>query len=44
MKMNGCAMVMIGAPAAVDSASAEAGDWLAARLGESGGRSRVWRT
>lgn len=44
MKMNGCAMVMIGAPASLDSAVAEAGDWIAARLGESGGRSRVWRT
>lgn len=44
MKMNGCAMVMIGAPGAVDAAAAEAGDWLAARLGEPGGRSRVWRT
>jgi 23S rRNA (adenine2030-N6)-methyltransferase len=44
MKMNGCAMVMIGAPAAVDGAAAQAGDWIAARLGETGGRSRVWRT
>jgi len=44
MKMNGCAMVMIGAPAAVDGAAAQAGDWIAAGLGETGGRSRVWRT
>ena len=44
MKMNGCAMVMIGAPAAVDLAAGEAGDWIAARLGEPGGRSCVWRT
>jgi 23S rRNA (adenine2030-N6)-methyltransferase len=44
MKMNGCAMVMIGAPASVDPAAAAAGDWIAARLGEAGGRSRVWRT
>lgn len=44
MKMNGCAMVMIGAPAPADQAAVEAGDWLAARLGEPGGRSRVWRT
>lgn len=44
MKMNGCAMVMIGASAAVESAAAQAGDWIAARLGEPGGRSRVWRT
>lgn len=44
MKMNGCAMVMTGAPASVDEAAAQAGDWIAARLGETGGRSRVWRT
>lgn len=44
MKMNGCAMVMVGAPASVDAAAAQAGDWIAARLGEPGGRSRVWRT
>jgi 23S rRNA (adenine2030-N6)-methyltransferase len=44
MKMNGCAMVMIGAPAAVDSAAAQAGDWIASGLGDTGGRSRVWRT
>ncbi len=44
MKMNGCAMVMIGAPASVDAAAAQAGDWIAAHLGEKGGRSRVWRT
>ncbi|ADG09669.1 23S rRNA (adenine(2030)-N(6))-methyltransferase RlmJ [Caulobacter segnis] len=43
MKMNGSAMVMIGAPASVDTAAVEAGDWLASRLGEPGGRSRVWR-
>jgi len=44
MKMNGCAMVMIGAPDSVDGAAAQAGDWIASSLGEAGGRSRVWRT
>ena len=44
MKMNGCAMVMIGAPASVAEAATQAGDWIASRLGEAGGRSRVWRT
>ena len=44
MKMNGSAMVMFGAPASVEAAAVEAGDWIAARLGEAGGRSRVWRT
>lgn len=43
MKLNGCAMVMVGAPVSVDAAAAQAGDWIAARLGEPGGRSRVWR-
>lgn len=43
MKMNGCAMVMVGAPGPVDDAAVAAGDWIAARLGEPGGRSRVWR-
>ncbi|MDR6627887.1 23S rRNA (adenine(2030)-N(6))-methyltransferase RlmJ [Caulobacter segnis] len=43
MKMNGSAMVMVGAPTGVEAAAAEAGDWIAARLGEPGGRSRVWR-
>ncbi len=44
MKMNGCAMVMIGAPPSVEDAAVSAGDWIATRLGEPGGRSRVWRT
>ncbi|AAK23080.1 23S rRNA (adenine(2030)-N(6))-methyltransferase RlmJ [Caulobacter vibrioides] len=44
MKMNGCAMVMIGAPPSVEDAAVAAGDWIATRLGEPGGRSRVWRT
>jgi len=44
MKMNGSAMVMVGAPVGVEAAAVEAGDWIAARLGEPGGRSRVWRT
>ncbi len=42
MKMNGCAMVMVNAPAGLDAAATEAGDWIASRLGEKGGRSRVW--
>lgn len=42
MKMNGCAMVMVSAPASVADAAAQAGDWIASRLGEAGGRSRVW--
>ena len=42
MKMNGCAMVMVNAPAGVDVAATAAGDWIASRLGEKGGRSRVW--
>jgi len=44
MKMNGSAMVLVGAPAAVEPAIVEATRWIVARLGQAGGRDRVWRT
>ncbi len=44
MKMNGCAMVMVGAPEAVIEPAAVICDWVAARLGDPGGEARVWRT
>ncbi|MDB5455227.1 MAG: hypothetical protein JWP92_812 [Caulobacter sp.] len=44
MKMNGCAMVLIGAPPAVEPAIAEATRWLAGALGQAGGSGRTWRT
>lgn len=43
MKMNGCAMVMVGAPRATEAAIAEATAWLAENLGEAGAKARVWR-
>jgi 23S rRNA (adenine2030-N6)-methyltransferase len=44
MKMNGSAMVMVGAPASVEPAIAAATDWIVKRLGQAGGAARVWRT
>jgi 23S rRNA (adenine2030-N6)-methyltransferase len=40
MRMNGCALVMIGAPDVVAQADAICG-WIASRLGEAGGRGYV---
>jgi 23S rRNA (adenine2030-N6)-methyltransferase len=44
MKMNGSAMVMVGAPASVEPAVFAATDWIVRRLGQAGGAARVWRT
>jgi 23S rRNA (adenine2030-N6)-methyltransferase len=44
MKMNGSAMVLVGAPASVETAAREASDWIVSRLGQAGGSARVWRT
>ena len=44
MKMNGCAMVIAGAPAGAAEDLATICGWVAARLGEPGGRSEVWST
>jgi 23S rRNA (adenine2030-N6)-methyltransferase len=43
MKMNGCAMVMVGAPKAAEAAIAEATTWLAENLGDAGAKARIWR-
>jgi 23S rRNA (adenine2030-N6)-methyltransferase len=43
MKMNGCAMVMVGAPRATEAAIAEITTWLADNLGDAGARARIWR-
>jgi 23S rRNA (adenine2030-N6)-methyltransferase len=40
MKMNGCALVMINAPAGLESQLQAAADWVTA--GEAGGQARVW--
>jgi 23S rRNA (adenine2030-N6)-methyltransferase len=43
MKMNGCAMVMVGTPKSAEGAIAEVTTWLADNLGEAGGKARIWR-
>lgn len=43
MKMNGSAMVLVGAPAGIEAPAGEISAFLAARLGEAGGSGRVWR-
>ena len=43
MKMNGCAMVMVGAPKSTESAIAEVTTWLADNLGDAGAKARIWR-
>ncbi|MDG2522976.1 23S rRNA (adenine(2030)-N(6))-methyltransferase RlmJ [Caulobacter segnis] len=44
MKMNGCAMVMLGAPEAVVEPATSICHWVAERLGDAGGEARIWRT
>lgn len=43
MKMNGCAMVLIGAPEAVEAEARATADWVVANLGDAGGKANVWR-
>ncbi|MDB5431464.1 MAG: rRNA ((2030)-N(6))-methyltransferase RlmJ [Caulobacter sp.] len=43
MKMNGCAMVIAGAPASLEAPLQAACDWVVARLGSQGGKARLWR-
>ncbi|WP_426012919.1 23S rRNA (adenine(2030)-N(6))-methyltransferase RlmJ [Caulobacter sp. DWR2-3-1b2] len=43
MKMNGCAMVMVGAPQSTEAAITEATTWLAGNLGDVGAKARIWR-
>lgn len=43
MKMNGCAMVMVGAPKSTESAIAQITSWLADTLGDVGAKARIWR-
>ncbi|KRA63929.1 protein involved in catabolism of external DNA [Caulobacter sp. Root655] len=43
MKMNGCAMVMVGAPRSAEAAIAEVTTWLAENVGDTGARARIWR-
>ena len=43
MKMNGCAMVVVGTPKSAEGVIAEVTTWLADTLGEAGAKARVWR-
>ncbi len=38
MKMNGCAMLVLGAPPGAEAPARAAADWIAGRLGEAGAR------
>jgi 23S rRNA (adenine2030-N6)-methyltransferase len=41
--MNGCAMVLGGAPKTVEPAITEITAWLADNLGDAGAKARIWR-
>ena len=44
MKMNGCAMVVLGATPAIEAAAKEVCGWTAATLGGPGAKAEIWRT
>jgi len=44
LAMNGCALVIVGAPAALDVDIEAACRWVVEDLGEPGGEARLWRT
>ena len=44
MKMNGCAMVVLGASPGVEAAAHEICGWVAETLGDVGAKAEVWRT
>lgn len=43
MRMNGCALVLLGPPAGVEAEAAAAAHWVAQACGEAGAEARVWR-
>ena len=43
LRLNGCALVLVNAPAGVEGPLSEAATWTANRLGDPGGAGRVWR-
>jgi 23S rRNA (adenine2030-N6)-methyltransferase len=43
MRMNGCAMVVVNPPEGAEAAATEICGWVAAVLGDAGGRGEVWR-
>lgn len=42
MKMNGCAMVVLNAPAGAEEAARQICDWVAGTLGDAGAKAEVW--
>jgi 23S rRNA (adenine2030-N6)-methyltransferase len=42
MKMNGCAMVVLNAPAGTEAVAREICDWVAKTLGDAGAKGDVW--
>ncbi|WP_374273869.1 23S rRNA (adenine(2030)-N(6))-methyltransferase RlmJ [Brevundimonas sp.] len=42
MKMNGCAVALIGAPHGAETSARSIVEWVATTLGEPGGRGEVW--
>ena len=42
MRMNGCAVLLLNPPAGVEAGIADAGAWIATRLGEAGASHRLW--
>ena len=42
MKMNGCALVVVNPPPALEAAAREVCGWVVEALGEPGGRAEVW--
>jgi 23S rRNA (adenine2030-N6)-methyltransferase len=43
MKMNGCAMLLLNAPAGLEPDLTTVAEWVAGKLGEAGAAARVWR-
>ena len=44
MKMNGCAMVVLGASPAIEAAAKEVCGWVTATLGDPGSKAEIWRS
>jgi 23S rRNA (adenine2030-N6)-methyltransferase len=43
LKMNGCAMLIVGAPEGLEGPLNDVCRWVVERLGDAGGQARVWR-
>ena len=42
MKMNGCALVVVNPPPALEAAAREVCGWVVEALGDAGGKAEVW--